>query len=302
MIENTNNVFNYDFLQSSEDLYNSFIASETGYYKFEAWGAQGGDTVSGSGASGGHGGYTSGILYLNKNASLYVYVGGKNGYNGGGNKGYDDSPGTNGGGSTDIRILPSSNINSLASRIMVAGGGGGAYSYGYSNNYRHTGGSGGGLTGNSGTYYNTCQSTGGTQISGGVCDSNTAVFGSFGFGGNGAYWGSGGGGGYFGGSGRFDMSDSGSGAGGGSSYVSGYTGCIAIAGENSITARSAHNVLCEPGTTDPECSYHYSGNIFLSPVIIDGSSSMPSKNGGENVIGNSGDGKVKITYLGESLN
>ena len=300
-IENNNNADDsiyYEFANIDDDFYHMFKASKTGYYKFEAWGAQGQN--SSENQPGGKGGYTSGVLHLNVDNILYVYVGGRNGYNGGGTKG-NGGNGGGGGGATDIRILPKSNANSLASRIMVAGGGGGAYNWAGAV-YNHPGGAAGGLSGANGTYYNTCQSTGGTQIAGGTCSSSSSVSGSFGIGGNGYSSGAGGGGGYYGGAGRYDNPGSGSGAGGGSSYVSGYTGCVAIASETSITARSAHNVLCQPGTTDPECSHHYSGNVFTSPVIIDGASSMPSKNGGSNVTGNSGDGMVKITYLGESLN
>lgn len=80
---------------------------------------------------GAYGGYVSGNINLNKNTTLYVYVGeqpiGKEyngGYNGGGNSFYD---GSGGGGATDIRLDNTgvSDFNSLKSRIMVAAGGSG---------------------------------------------------------------------------------------------------------------------------------------------------------------------------------
>lgn len=287
--------FVYDFVNNDDLMYHTFTASATGYYKFEAWGAQGGSASNGH--AGGKGAYTSGIIRLNKDTSLYVYVGGQNGYNGGGTRG-SSGGGAVGGGATDIRLIPKSQDNSLASRIMVAGAGGGSY---YWSNSR-SGGAAGGLTGSAGEYYNTCQSTGGTQVSGGTCSSSSSVTGSFGIGGNGQGMAAGGGGGYYGGAGRYDNPASESGGGGGSSYVSGYTGCIAIASESSITARSVNDVVCASGTTVPECSYHYSGYVFSSPVIIDGNSSMPSKNHIGDVVGNSGNGAVIITYLGKTLN
>ena len=119
--------------------YYSYKTSQTGYYKLEVWGAQGG-TGSGSGTSqiGGAGGYTSGYIHLNSNTTLYVYVGGQGnvgnpsismggygGYNGGAKGGNDtsddDDVGGGGGGASDIRI----GGNEFSDRIIVAGGGGG---------------------------------------------------------------------------------------------------------------------------------------------------------------------------------
>ena len=67
------------------------------------------------------GAYTNGIINLTKGTILYVYVGGSNGYNGGGGQS-SDRPG---GGATDIRLIEGVDFNSLKSRIMVAAGGGG---------------------------------------------------------------------------------------------------------------------------------------------------------------------------------
>ena len=92
----------------------TFTAPYKGTYKIEAYGAKGSDYGE---YSGGKGGYAQGQIFLNKGDILYVYVGGQNGYNGGG-----QGEISNGGGSTDIRI----DGNEIENRIMVAAGGGGA--------------------------------------------------------------------------------------------------------------------------------------------------------------------------------
>ena len=118
--------------------YSKYEIKETGYYKIECFGANGGyavgdNTIRGKG---GKGGYTSGIVKLNQGETLYVYVGGHgtdavagkdstNGYNGGGLGTWDQSDNEAagaGGGSTDIRLVSGKwdNFKSLKSRIMVA--------------------------------------------------------------------------------------------------------------------------------------------------------------------------------------
>ncbi len=191
------------------------ITLKPGKYKLECWGARGGayGTPLSSGFQYGYGGYTSGELILKKETILYVYVGldGKKGntFNGGG---YATS--SSGGGATDIRLINGAwdNPQSLLSRIIVAGGGGGTID-------RYRGGDGGGLKGTIGRDFNSTPSHGGTQYEGGKgslddgsCD---------GFFGKGAKPGnpsgfSGGGGGWFGGS---RSNGSGYGSGGGSGYV-----------------------------------------------------------------------------------
>lgn len=118
--------------------YSKYEIKETGYYKIECFGANGGYAV-GNGTirgKGGKGGYTSGIIQLNQGETLWVYVGGHgtdavagkdstNGYNGGGlgtEDHYDDDAAGAGGGSTDIRLVSGKwdNFKSLKSRIMVA--------------------------------------------------------------------------------------------------------------------------------------------------------------------------------------
>ena len=277
-----------------------FVAPETAKYKIEAWGAQGGSTDLNSG---GKGAYTSGIIDLNKDDVIYVYVGATPGddsrsvaaYNGGGLSSGEPEYSSGGGGATDIRLVSGTwnDQSSLASRIMVAGAGGGAYTYELSN-FKFDGGAAGGLEGATGEYSNTCASTGGTQTSGGTCSSNNSTAGSFGQGGNSVGGrASGGGSGYYGGAARYDAPGSGSGAGGGSSYISGYRGSIAITSGSDLTPKTG----CTSGTNDIECSYHYSGKIFTNSKMIDGASTMPTHDGTSTMVGNSGDGYAKITKV-----
>ena len=163
----------------------------------ETWGAQGGGTSS----CGGKGGYSYGYLRLKKRMTIYAYVGqmgktnGASGspatFNGGGSSGSGYSQykgGGSGGGATDFR-LKNGNWNlkeSLDSRVLVAGGGGGCY-----NLNGGTAGYGGGESGGDGIGVTTAK--GATQTTGNA----------FGYGGNGrngagynsAFEGDGGGGG-----------------------------------------------------------------------------------------------------------
>ena len=291
-----------------------------GKYKIELWGAQGGN-------EGGKGAYTSGIITLPSQTNMYVYVGGtgsvspagiaqntSGGYNGGGStQGQDccDRSFGSGGGATDIRLTSGAwnNQKSLASRIMVAAGGGGRFSDGTAVS---NGGAGGALTGlnASGDYTDWCIGFGGTQTSGGMigitsgkyCEegSNTTytqpglITGGFGYGGAHGSQGNnstGGGSGYYGGSSSGHIAS----AGGGSSYISGHTGAIAIKSESNISPRNdSKDNLCKIGTNDITCSYHYSNFIFTDTKMIDGNSSMPNKSGSGNSTGNSGNGYAKI--------
>ena len=207
--------------KGSEEL----IYLHPGTYKFEVWGAQGG-----SGTDGGKGGYTAGIITIDKAVNAYIYVGGKGneltgGWNGGGRGGEGSfhqlsetmcSNGGGGGGSTDIRI-GSKDVNH---RIIVAGGGGGTCGNGWS-----PGGSGGGISGGYAYAPKTNKSVkGGSQTEGDILNGQSAVNscdGDDGSEGNG-----GGGGGYRGG---FAYQSCGVftnvGGGGGSSYISGHPEC-----------------------------------------------------------------------------
>ena len=86
--------------------------------------------------------------------------------------------------------------------------------------------------------------------------------------------GSGGGSGYFGGSGASGLSNGVFQAGGGSSFISGHSGCIAIdenSTENNIIQRTgANNASCIDNPTAGLCSHHYSNYVFSQTVMIDG--------------------------------
>lgn len=111
----------------------------------EVNGAQGG---SGSGPGGGIGGLGAevlAVLPVTPGEILYLYVGGMNGYNGGGAPGVDNTG--YGGGATDIR----QGGNALANRVVVAGGGGGGGRSGCEAVYSGgVGGAGGGNAGGNG--------------------------------------------------------------------------------------------------------------------------------------------------------
>ncbi|MBQ7239838.1 MAG: cadherin-like beta sandwich domain-containing protein [Bacilli bacterium] len=200
----------------------TFSAPYAGYYKLEAWGAQGGS----DGNRGGYGGYSMGIINLDVGNKLYVTVGGAGadcwsgsggGYNGGGGAGnYGCSGG--GGGATHIAYTTGDlksfkdkmnpyDVDIETSRsselIMVAGGGGGSGWY-------SAGGSGGGFKGTKGE---TDQGgTPGSQANYG----NGLSPGAFGQGGNRTNGdGAGGGAGLYGGGAGFGDY----GGGGGSGYI-----------------------------------------------------------------------------------
>ena len=157
--------------------------------------------------------------------------------------------------------------------MVAAGGGGGAY---YS--LLSTGGYGGGLSGGYGqtivtiggppAYTSAYPVAGGSQTGGGA----------FGAGGSGS--GSGYYGGYRGGAQAANYVSSGS---GGSSFISGHSGCNAI---TSITDRTH--------TGQPN---HYSGMIFSNTVMTAGNASMPNPDGGTQT-GHGSSGVAVITFLG----
>ena len=130
-------IYEYAFKGSPED-----VTLEPGIYTFELWGAQGGSFSGGT--TGGLGGYVKGNYGIKDITSLRITVGGQNSYNGGGSStSYDSRKGACGGGGTDIRIYGTE----LEHRIIVAGGGGGAWSS------TMNGSNGGVGKGNTGTGY-----------------------------------------------------------------------------------------------------------------------------------------------------
>lgn len=87
--------------------------------------------------------------------------------------------------------------------------------------------------------------------------------------------------------GHYNPSVVGSGAGG-SSYVSGYSGCRAIDGSST-----------EDAIVSLENSLHYTAVSFINPQMIAGNASMPTHDGSGTMTGNSTDGYAKITYISE---
>ncbi len=296
-------------------------APKAGTYSMECWGASGGagmvNKVSFT-AGPGKGGYTYGRISLSLDANFYVYVGGRGedmvlngsrtykdavgGWNGGGLGAYDrsddDGDGA-GGGATDIRLTKAhasdytvwNNFASLKSRIMVAGGGGGG-------GYRvHYGGCGGNTTGGQPWY----QESGKSKVV--LTDINPGSQTSgykFGQGQDGRNnptstneTSAGGGGGYYGGQAHQNSpgvsSNSGYPAPGGSSFISGYTGCNAIKQDAASDAGGSSYHTGSPN--------HYSGLVFTSGNMINGDNSMPKYSGSGNMTGNSGDGYCRIIYI-----
>ena len=243
---------------------------QPGYYLFELWGASGG------GLSPGFGAYVSGVLPIKESVTLYLYIGqkGENGsyisFNGGGRGRVN---GSSGGGATDLRLIKGhwNESDSLISRIIVAGGGGGSQ---ITEQYLSSGGSAGIIKGDDGNKKKINNSDvhvakGGEQMKGGergtgyIGDVREGTNGGFGYGGDGSIRdinGNGGGGGYFGGGGSATADkvvDSGA---GGSSFISGYDGCIAVL-ENSTSTNLYFS----------DNSLHYSSFVFNSRSVKNGS-------------------------------
>ena len=314
----TNNVYTYNLSKSItyeygyNGNYQTFTAPYSGVYKIECWGASGGDLNA---YKGGKGAYTNGNIRLNKDQLLYLYIGELGGrtaipstpFNSGScqtDNGIEWQWGRSGGGATDIRLVSGTwnDFNSLKSRIMVAAGGGGANNrncteigsttgpyYGDGN-----GGYGGGLIGGAGTTENHINplnnivggyytDTGATQTSAGYCTAylpytNNGYGGGFGISNGNAQ--AGGGGGYYGGASLLHCGGS-----GGSSFISGYTGC------NAIDQSSTSDKILHTGSP-----IHYSTFIFTNSQMIAGNSSMPKPTGGTET-GHSGNGYARITFV-----
>lgn len=181
-----------------------FIVPETGYYKLETWGAEGGAATTSDEswkAKGGYGSYSVGYVHLIKNQKLYIGVGGKGedsvygtiksyegGFNGGGN-GYVSriTTGNNtaagaGGGATHISKNNRGTLDGfkdyVSELIIVAGGGGGGHTDIDRAGSSANGGNGGGhlgtstvpFVGTSGCSHNcdTNRPQGGSQTEGGT--------------------------------------------------------------------------------------------------------------------------------------
>ncbi len=291
--------FEYDYTGSVQN----FTAPVSGTYKVELWGAQGG------GEKGGMGGYTSGLITLVKGEKLFVNVGQKGpanatttnvgGYNGGGYSGNNSGAKSyGGGGATDVRLVAGSwnDAKSLNSRIMVAAGGAGTASA-----LTTLAGGGGGLIGINGTSSDATFNTsaylpiGSNQTGVGFAYETTKRQGAFGYAiqSNTTGWGGGGGGGYYGGSNGHGTTGS-----GGSSYISGHTGSVAIISESDSSPKSG----CTTGTSNNSCSIHYSGKMFTNTIMVDGQGYNWTNEKGEQVQMPSPSGVVYATGEGHSGN
>jgi hypothetical protein len=302
------NVTNFDYTGDVQ----TFTAPTDGTYRFEAWGGQGGSSGS---AVGGMGGYSSGEISLTTGDVVYVYVGQAGNidksatdysvpgtFNGGGGGSidvgdqYGSGAGGAGGGATDFRLLSGdwNDEDSLRSRIMVAGGGGGGED-GQNNGIVRLGGNAGGLTGNAGEN----GGGGATQVTGGTANGSGATAGQFGSGGKGGYrynssrfFGAGGGGGFYGGGGGGQQTSNRKAGGGGSSYISGFTGSVAVTSASDSTPKAG----CTTGTTDNSCSVHYSGWVFDDTSMLAGGDIIARPNGRQ-ATGNSGNGYARISFV-----
>jgi hypothetical protein len=279
--------FTYHCGSNKASCYPIEVFLPAGVYQFECYGASGGT----SGGIGGYGAYVSGNIELNSSQRMFLFIGAQGhtvnwepSFNGGGR----GRPST-GGGSTDIRLVNSTGLDGLASRIIVAGAGGGGVSYSGGAN----GGSAGILSGEDGkiaigsSSYTITSSKGASVSNGGnagrcvtyssgSCSNDYHGYnGGFGFGGgaNDAGNGGGGGSGYFGGGGGAVTAYMvGSGAGG-TSYISGYKGFHSFKMENGqLINTNSEN--------------HSSGLIFKNINLKSGSETKYA-----------GDGKVTITRI-----
>lgn len=265
----------------------------------------------------GLGAYTAGDIIVNRGKKLYIFVGSTRSYNA--TKFVSEAPG---GGSTDIRIIGGdwNLFSSLKDRIMVAAGGGGGFLS--TNTSNRSPGHGGGLIGyNANAYYigisnmlDEYSGHGATQQSVGKSGNINLTHESFkalnynivegGFGlasygtdNRGGSYSSSGGSGYYGGGHGVHPGSTWSGGGGGSSFISGHSGCDAIKSE------STENNIIHTGQ-----SIHYSGMYFTNTVMIDGAGynwttekekyvGMPTHDGKDIMDGNKGNGYAKITLI-----
>ena len=280
-------VWNYEFTGYEQ----MFVTPKAGTYKVELWGSEGGAY---SGFEGGKGAYVSGTIDLTRNDRFYVLVGNKTAYT----TGSCYSTNTNntfngskfggcgiGGGATDLRILKGNiwyDTHALASRIIVAAGGGASINYYDSTTgEKGYGGAAGGLRGIDGLGTNPSVSS---YFAGKGATQTKYNFGYY----SEAMTTTGGGGYYAGQGGR------GGNSGGGSSFISGYKGCIAITSESDITPICVEET--DPEDQDISCSYHYSGYRFTNGVMIPGNESMTDPDG-TTVTGHSGNGYARITLI-----
>ena len=271
------------------------ITLQRGIYQFECWGAKG--TTLYEGKKPGLGAYTSGVIKISDTQIFYVYIGATGFFNAIIERNSSINGPSGSGGATDVRLEKSEHwwdTMSLASRIMVAAGGGSAEWE------KSIGGNGGTIEGGTafsdyGTstdpgFDHTC--LGANQTSSRECSTiingnrvHTPTKGEFGY-----AWledleadtGGFGGSGYYGGT-SYPWAYAGS---GGSSFISGHDGCLAIKDPSKNNDQIIHK----------EDSIHYSGITFTQTKMIEGNQTMPHPSGYEG-IWNDDNGAFRITYL-----
>ena len=291
------------------------VTIKPGYYRFELWGAQGGDghyTNSNKihPDSGGKGAYVSGNIKIVNETIFYLYIGGKGGdnwqvtnashgiggFNGGQDGGADladrgaetgteyssniPESSAGGGGATDIRLIYGNTKESLVSRIIIAAGGGGAASTNSSYDFANfRGGHGGNLTSSVFNVFTEGASQEGAIFGKGSSPLSVDSIIEYNISGGSI---GGGGGGYFGGS-RLDLEECLEkepnnicvGGPGGSSYISGYKGC------NSVTYNETNQSIEHTGY-----SHHPSNYVFYNSIMRSGLEEKHSDSG-----------KIEITFL-----
>ncbi|EAX93791.1 hypothetical protein TVAG_339140 [Trichomonas vaginalis G3] len=289
---NNQYTFGYPCSDSLEECTPYTVNLMGGTYLIEAWGSAGQAHVA-QNAIPGLGGYSSGVLVVKNSLTLYLYIGSISFFN----SMFIYVPSSGyffgiGGGSSDVLIkLLIDLILSHSARVFwlrVVGGSEWANS---------KGGHGGGLEGGKGyspCWEASCQdsiSGGGIQTSGGkAAQSYNEMIGIKGLFGmspvnyNSADMGGIGGNGYYSG-GSIEVAGAG---GGGSSFISGYEGCVAL------------NSSLNENPSPTNSSIHYSGIKFFNPTMIQGNNEMPLfiNSGTINCgIGNKNRGAIRITII-----
>ena len=290
-------VIDFAYSTSGEQTY---MVTDTGYYKLEVWGAQGGD--GNSSRKGGYGGYSSGSVYLTAGTKLYVNVGGKGitnstlgvtvagGYNGGGeNTASQWGAGSSGGGATHIALSSGTlasfdtnengvaDSNEIGNILIVAGGGGGSGVENGGSRYV-LGGAAGGFKGNSSSIEDY------EHIYGIVSGATQSTGYAFGQGGPTSSWSGGGGGGFYGGLGKTSTYFGGS---GGSGYI----------GYSDLNNGVMYCYNCEENGDAGTRTISTTGSNKDSVNCPSSYSSSALSN-----CAKSGNGYAVITYIGESLN
>lgn len=273
------NVYNFDYKGQTDPF-----ELVPGTYQLELWGASGGYKEGASGKPG-YGGYVTCDLFLHEKTKIFINVGGQGMFISGSDRYLSVSGGFNGGGSVSNVYYPaggmmisaggSSDIrigeNSIYHRAIVAGGGSSAHP----NTESRMGAAGGGLIGKNPLNMFERDALGGSQMYGGRKGNDQYTPGQDGrffYGGSATqqFSGAGGGGWYGGGSGA----PSGAGGGGSSFYWAHETRGFVPAGYKVSPKYFMENCYTLPGDTD-----------------------MPSPYNSSTMVGNFGNGYVRISKI-----